>query len=343
MNRKVIPWTLAAIIGMGAVGAAAVCAQPSEAVPTVTTPEEMVEDAITKMDSGDFQQARTLFIQARRARPDMPRLKLLEGLLLIESNQAPQAINVLEEFNKVAGNEYRGFYALGKVYNQSLMYRQAIRPLERAKDFAPVEVNGRNVKAEVAIELAVAFRGRDLPKDALKYADEAAALAPNDPGIQLKLGQMNLKTQDYATALRAAEKAITLLQGQLRADPFKQENNFLLKQSHELTVNILQSQRAADPDDANTYFALARATRNLADAERRLAILTAREYGLEAVNKDPKLYAASVHLARLEWELGGAQDALDRLKNVLAEDPNNAEAAQLREQIQASLRQSTAP
>ena len=343
MKLKLRPSTLAAFVLAGLTSGPVALAQPSDAAPSVTTPEEMVEDAIRKFDEGDFQDAQRLFSNARRARPDMPRLQLIEGLLLIEANRAPEAINVLEQFNKEAGNEYRGYYALGKVYNQSLMYRQAIRPLERAKDFAPVEVNGRSVKAEVAIELAIAYKGRDLAKEALKYADEAAVLAPNDPGIQLKLGQMNLKTLDYATALRAAEKAVTLLLGQLRADPFKQENNSLLKQSHELTVNILQAQRAADPDDANTYFALAKASRNLADAERRLAILTAREYGLEAVNKDPKLYGCSVHLARLEWELGGAQDALDRLKNVLAEDPNNAEAVQLREQIQSSLRGTAAP
>lgn len=345
MSRKSLPTTLGVmLLIIAALGrTSTVRAQPTDAPASVQSPEDMVEEALRKLDEGEFQAANALFTRAQRSKPDMVRLKLLQGLLYIEANRAPEAISLLEEFNRDAGNEFRGFYAVGKVYNASLMYRQAIRPLERAKNFAPPELNGKNVKAEIAIELAAAYKGRNLPKEALKYADEAAALAPNDPGIQLKLGQMNLKTQDYASALRATEKAVSLLIGQLRADPFKLENNKLLKDSHDLRVSILEAQRAADPDDANIYFALSRAMRDSADANRRISLLTSREYALEALNKDAKLYTCSVFLARLEWELGGSQDALDRLKNVLAEDPNNADASSLREQIQASLRQTSEP
>ncbi|OQZ06157.1 MAG: hypothetical protein B6D36_06480 [Planctomycetes bacterium UTPLA1] len=318
-------------------------AQQADAGPSIKSPEDMLEEAILKIDAGEYQEAATLYDRAKRSKPNMPRLALALGLLRIQQSRAAEAINILEEFNKDAGNEFRGYYAIGRVYNESRMYLQAVRPLERAKDFAPVELNGKNVKAEIAIELAIAYNGRALSKEALRYADEAAALAPNDPGVQLKLGQMNLNTQDYASALRAAEKSISLLNGQLRADPFKPDNNLELKEANTLRVSILEAQRAADPDDANTYFTLGAAMRDQANSERRIALLRAREYALEGVNKDPKLHECSVFLARLEWELGGAQDALDRLKGVLADDANNADAARLRDEILASLRQQAAP
>ncbi|RIK66230.1 MAG: hypothetical protein DCC65_10485 [Planctomycetota bacterium] len=306
----------------------------------VVTPEQMVDDAIKKLESGNVEEAGQMFNRVRRMKPDMPRLNLLHGLLLIEMNQPLEALPKLEAFNssKDVGNEYRGFNAVGRVYIMSRMHRQAIRPLERAKDYAPAEENGKPVKAEIAIELASALFALDRTKDALKVADEAAALAPNDPGIQLKLGTMYKATQDYPTALKAADKATALVTGLLRTDPFKPEVNVQLRESYDLKIDVYQAQRAANPDDANIFQLLSQSMREQANAERRIKLLTAREYGLEAINKDPRHFSAQVFVARLEWELGGAQDALDRLKKVLEEDASNADAATLRETIQNSLR-----
>lgn len=311
----------------------------------VVTPEQMVDEAIKKLEAGNINEANQMFQRVRRMKPDMPRLNLLHGLLLIDAREPLEALPKLQAFNssKDAGNEYRGYSAVGRIYMMSRMHRQAIYPLEKAKNFAPAEENGRPVKAEIAIELAGAYFALSRTKDALKVADEAAALAPNDPGIQIKLGNMHKSTQDYASALKAADRAGALVVGLLRTDPFKPEVNVQLKESYDLKIEIYQAQRAANPDDANTFLLISQAIREQANADRRLKLLTAREYGLEAVNKDPKLFAGQVFLARLEWELGGAQDALERLKKVLEEDASNAEAAKLREDIQASFRAAAAP
>lgn len=309
------------------------------------TPEQMIEDAIKKIDEGNFTEATKLFETARRIRPDLIRLKLVQGLVLIETGRAVEAITKLEEFNKSAdaGNEYRGFAAIGRIYLASRMFRQAVRPLERAKDYAPIEANGRFIRAEILIDLATAHQRLSRMKDALKYADEAANLAPNDPAIQLKLGRMHKESQDYVAALRAVDRAVTLIRGQLRTDPFKPERNAELKMCNDLRVEVLQAQRAGNPDDPEIYHQLAVEMAAQADAERRIKLLTAREYALEALNKNPRLTACRIFLARIEWALGGSQDALDRLKKVLEEDPSNAEAAQLRREIEASFQSAASP
>lgn len=306
----------------------------------VVTPEQMVDDAIRKLETGNVDEAGAAFNRVLRMKPDMPRLSLLHGLLLVELGKPVEALAKLEEFNssKDVGNEYRGFAAVGRIYSASRMYRQAIRPLERAKDYAPAEESGRPVKAEIAIELATVLHGLQRTKDAIKVADEAAVLAPNDPGIQLKLGKMHKATQDYAIALKAADRAVAIVLGLLRTDPFKPEVNIQLRDAYELKIELYQAQRAANPDDQQLYLLIAQAMRDHANADRRLKLLTGREYALEALNKDARFFACQVYLARLEWELGGSQDALDRLKKVLEEDPSNSDASNLREEIQASLR-----
>lgn len=218
------------------------------------------------------------------------------------------------------------------------MYRQAVFPLERARDFAPIELNGKPIKAEIATDLASVLHGMARTKEALKVADEAAILAPNDAGIQLKIGKMHLDGQDYTAALRCVDRGVTLVTAQLRADPFKSEENLLFKQLHDLQMSVRQAQRAANPDDPNIYLELGKSMRDQAESERRIRMLAAREYALEALNRDPRLQPAIIYLSQMEWELGGAPDALDRLKRLLEEDPNNTEALQLRTQIQDSLR-----
>lgn len=303
------------------------------------TPEDMVEDAIRKIDAGDFVTAQRIYEHVRRIKPDLFRLRLIEGLLLVEMGKPLEALSRLEEFNrsKEAGNEWRGYAAVGRIYQSSRMNLQAVHPLERAKDFAPLELSGRPIKAEIAMDLATVLNALTRTKDALKVADEAAAMAPNDAGIQLKLGKLHLAGQDYSSALRCVERGITIAKAQLRADPFKGEENLQFKQLQDLKLTIHQAQRAANPDDPAIYVELSKSMRDQAESERRIRLLAAREYALEAVNRDPRSGSAQVFLAMLEWELGAAPDALDRLKRLLEEDPNNAEALQLRGQIQASL------
>lgn len=342
MRRQRLALRTAPILAFGLVfacGAERAVAQPAEPS-QVVAPEDMLEDALKKIEAGDLNEAGRLYQRVRALKPDLPKLKLVNGLLLKELRRGPEALSELEAFNKNAGSEYRGYLAVARLYTESRMWRSALWPYEQAKRIAPIEEEGKPIKARVAIELAGVLQKMKRNDDALKEATDASRLAPNDAEIQYRLGAIQLDTGDRTSAAGALERAVDRARSQLRLDPFQRDMWDLLKQCYELQQGIALAQRAADPDDARAYLMLGRALVDLADVNRQLSLLGAREALLEALNKAPRDSEARVLLARVEAELGGIQDALERLSEVLRDDPENAEARKLREEIQATLRSS---
>jgi tetratricopeptide (TPR) repeat protein len=149
---------------------------------------------------------------------------------------------------------------------------------------------------------------------------------------------MHLALQNYDAALSAAEKAIALGLSKIRIDPFTRETLNLLKDAYELKIAVARSKRAADPDDAAPYFTLAEGTRDLSDITRRIELLQAREYLLEALNNDSKRNEWRLLLAQINLELGGLQDALQEVNRILEDDPAHEAAAQLKQIIQEQFR-----
>ncbi|HKQ49390.1 MAG TPA: tetratricopeptide repeat protein [Phycisphaerae bacterium] len=318
--------------------------QPTGGTP-VTTPDEMLDHALKLFDSGDLQEAATVTERVRRMKPDHPRILLIQALLLIESRRSADALDYLNKYNNtpVGSKDFRGYWAVGSIYRRSYAYPSAERPLEIAKRLAPAEVNGKPVSAEITIEYATVLQKRKKTKQAIAALKEAENLAPNDAGVQLHLGEASHESQENDAALRYANRAIELTMGQLRSDPFKKAELARLKDCNLLKIKAAQSQSAAKPDDAPPYFVMAEATMALADAERRINLLEARELALRALSKDPKQHSWRIFLAQIELDLGGIQDAIDHINEVLKEDPQNAAALKFRQDIQARMTPDKAP
>jgi tetratricopeptide (TPR) repeat protein len=323
------------IVGIAAYGQAQDAQKPA----AIIAPEQMLDEALRRYDVGDYNEAFNYVQRAKAMKPDLEKIKLVEGLLYLEMRpkRTSDAIPRLTDYNNSpeGKNDYRGNAALGKVYKESRMYQQAIRPLEKAQKLAPVEHEGKPLRALITMDLAECHYGMKKDKLAIATAKEGESMAPNDPGIQLQLGRIASNTKDYESAVRAADRALGLLNAKTRSDPFKVQDVKDLQECVDLKIKVFISKLESNMKDAQTQAELAMALREKADIERRLNLLKAREAGVKGIANDPKLYKLQVFVAGVEAELGGVQDAIDRLNDTINNDPGNEAAIKLRAEIQS--------
>jgi len=314
--------------------------QPEETKPdSAKTAGEVLEEALRKIDSGDFQEALVLMQRAKKAAPSLDKIKLVEGLLYAEAKRYAEAAANLEQYNRSAIGkiDWRGWAELGRLYKDSKLYQTAQRPLEQAKELAPEQASGKAVRAKISLDLADCLFKLNKKKKAMEAIDDAERLAPNDAEVQRLLADIALSIKDHARAARAIDKANDLLNAKARTSPFNSEPLEALRTCLELKIKIAKDRIKQDPNNAAAYLEQAEATYELGEVSKRLSTLRARSDALQGVAKDAKLYKLQVYLAFLEAELGGLQEALDRLNEVLANEPANAAAIKLREDIQARL------
>lgn len=332
------------VILIGAVSVARAQTPDAPKPASVLTPEQMVEEALRRFDMGDYQEAYTYAQRVKAQKPELDKLKLVLGLLNLEMrprtpSKNTEAINLLNDYNNSTEgkNDYRGHAALGRVFKESRMYQQAQRPLDKARSLAPVDHDGKPLRAMVTMDLAACYFGMKKEKQAITTAKEAESLAPNDPGIQLELGRIASNTKDYDAAVKAADRAIGLLMSKSRTDPYKIQDLKDLEECVELKIKVFLSKLEENAKDARTCADLAAALREKADIERRMYLVRAREYGIKGVAIEPKNFKLQVFTARVEADLGGLQDAVDRLNDTVNNDPDNQEAIKLRGELQARM------
>ncbi len=305
------------------------------------TPAQMADEAVSRIDSGDLRTADALIRKAKLVNPTVARLKLAEGLLAVELRQYPMAIGLLNEYNETREGklDYRGFATIGALFRESRSYREAIRPLENAKNLAPMEEKGKPVRALACMDLAFAYLGLDRKKDAAAASKEAEAMAPGNEKIQFFHAQIAAATDDFGTAETAVKKATSLVAAKVQGSPFDQEANNLMRSCFQLHVRIKQSQLEARPDDGALRAEAVRLLCQAAEYDRRASFLAARALLMPAIDRDPKRAEWQILAARLEWQLGAPAEAATRLEDVLGAEPENKDAATLLEQIRPGERQ----
>src|ERR1043166_5783703 len=215
------------------------------------------------------------------------------------------------------------------------MYQLAIRPLEKAKGLAPADVAGEAILGTGAVGLAESYLGEKKDKKGLETAKEAETSAPNDASVLLDLARIAFNTKDFDTSVKSADRAMGLINAKLRSSPFRSEDIKNLEECVDLKLKVFNSKITDNSKDAQAYSDLAATLREKADVERRMQLMRAREVGLKGIANDPKMYKLQVFIAGIEAELGGTQDAMDRLNDTINNDPNNQAAIQLRSDIQA--------
>ena len=324
------------------VGPVAVWAQPSDiaAPPDGPDAKAMVEEGLTRLEEGDAQEAGRLYQEASRIRPDLAKLKLLGGLLHIELNHGAEAVQKLEEYNKTPEGrvDYRGFEAVGRVYLQSLMHTQATFPLERAKGLAPIRdpVRNKPIKALITMDLAVAYLGLKRTKQAVKVAKEAVEAAPKDADIQLRFSEIVVNAQDFELAATASDRAIVLFKGEIRDKPFSKDAHTKLQRALNVSYMLHNHHLRKEASEGGHYYNLARVLRQKAALDRRVTLLSALELANQAIERAADRVDWQLFAVQLEMDLGGLAQARERLLEIIARHPNNAEAIRLKEQLDAA-------
>ncbi len=310
---------------------------------SMANPELRLDEAIRKLDNDDIDGARLEYLQALRGiNRDNPKLKLVEGLLQLKLKppNVPEALLALEEYNKSpqGRNDYRGQAAVGRVYKDSRRYLLASGPLVVAKSLAPREmVNGKNVRAEITLDLAMVYHGLKKHKMALEEAKEAEQLAGGDPEIQLRLAEVALGGDDFETAIQAADRAINLYRTRIKTAPLDKTNYRALLNAHQFKISTGMKQAEKDPKNPAPTLNVALTVQQAGEAQRLLSLVDARDIGLQALRKEQADARITIQiklfLARIEASLGAFSDADEHIAEVLRDDSENAEALELRRQL----------
>jgi tetratricopeptide (TPR) repeat protein len=302
----------------------------------VATPEEMIDQALLKIETGDLPEATDLVQRAKMLNPTLDKILLAEGLLDIEAGRPLEAIATLENYKNTeeGKDDYRGYAAIGAIYKRSLKYRLAATALRQAKELAVRAKDSRGLRAELALDLAMVYAQLKRYTKATEAAREAERLAPNDPKVQLGLGRIAANSGNVEVATKSVEQAIALLKTELKKDPLKEQLYLDLRSCYQLAVSLQQQENTLRPEDGLPYFSLALITADDAELSRRIGLLTSRQYALEALARDPESNDYRIYVARLEADLGATEEAWKKLDEVLRADPDNRPAHLLRESLQ---------
>ncbi len=344
------------LVLMVACPAMLVCVQTVSAQPRAglgserMTARETIEEALKKFDEGDYAESKMLLDRARGINPGLPKLALVEGLLIMEINpqSSIQALGLLEKYNKSSEgkNDYRGHAAVGKLYRDSRMWRQARHPLETAMSLAPRsgDSDWEADLAQLHIHLSAVYFRLGMSEEAIKAATAASKTAPNDPDIHFQLGRMAAASaENFDEARASVGKAISLIEARLKDDPFDVQDYRLLQSCHGLMIQTYRIDLSKHAEDPVLYQRVAEALCEAGRIEWRKTLLNAREFAIQAVERAPRDANLLVFVAQLESDLGAKQDALDRLRGVLSFAPENKKALQLQAKIQDSSGQQAAP
>ena len=314
-------------------------------------PEQAVEEAIKMIDMGDLTEARRLLQYAASLKPTMNILKLGQGLFYVAGNQGVEAISTLAAYNTSdeGKRDYRGFAAIGKVYLNARMLRQAVSPLRQARDLADAEKDGKPLRAGITIDLASAYAKLRDSKKAIELIKEAQAAARDDGEIQLQISEIATIANDAELANKAANRAIELLKGKIIDDAFNAEAHTMMKRAFGVLGNLLVAKINDTPSDSNdpkngeNYHQYAGVLRETAELDRRIGLLGAREIALRAIEQDPKNSQWQLSAVRLEMELGGLTEAGARLNTILEYEPSNAEALRLKQRVETPAPRAAQP
>jgi tetratricopeptide (TPR) repeat protein len=194
------------------------------------------------------------------------------------------------------------WHDLGLAYVGASRWRDAASAFERTVQLAPWDA--RNIADLLQTQEVLAQNGDNSARARVpQLADQVVAADPNHPDAQFSRALAMQFIGNYAEALRSVQRALTLA-------PNAQVGQWYVTAGQ-------------------VYVALGRPSEAV-DVTRR---------GLTVVHATASVLAIRIELARDLLANRQAREALQEIDAVLAADPRNAAAQQVRSQIQAALAQ----
>jgi tetratricopeptide (TPR) repeat protein len=212
---------------------------------------------------------------------------------------ASEAIDLGLRATRLDGGRASYWDTLGLAYVGARRWQEASAAFDRARRLAPYDV--RYISDSVQVQLVLALAGDGVARArAVQLADQAVRVDPNNPGPHLTRAVAMQVAGNLPEALLSVERAMAL-----------------------------------DPNSTNAALYVTAAQVLVGSGRPADAARVARQ-GLAALGPSKSSVAIRIELARALVAVGKAAEALAELDTALSIQPNDAAAAQLRAEIQAS-------
>jgi tetratricopeptide (TPR) repeat protein len=287
--------------------------------------------------AGQFDRAVDVLEKLALARPATPHLDCRVAQLLFLADRPERAFERAERAVATEPGCAIAHTIRGMTLEDAEEQAAAITELETAHRLDP-----RDERITLTLAQVLGRAGRR--DEAARVVDEALAANPRSPEAHFMRGWLEARTPDRAAAAEAAlRRALSLEPDHTRS--LAELGALLARQGRFREARApLERARAQRPDDPALARDLALVYRRLGDArapalERAAAAKERLETRGRAARRrqraHPRDAAANLELARLERERGDAAEALERVRAVLRQNPNDPAALRLMHELLA--------
>jgi tetratricopeptide (TPR) repeat protein len=319
--------------------------------PAQMTVPEMIDLANQHFDAGRITEAALYFRTSLEQDPN--NLDALIGMAnCANSREDVQGVrNYLLRAMKIAPEDFRVNFGLGRTYAQAGYWRLAQTYLERAERVAAPER-----LADVKVLLAQTLRGNRSPQRARDYARAAVDLGPKRLDAHRVLQLCMMDQADYAGARREADIMVQLTAEKLSEDPASMDrlNAHLGSLATKLEVlrafhnSLYRTDARGNATDEILPNEVQRAAGILAEVIDTMNTMADIQYVLDlnqiiplaerGVTYAPENVGLIMRLAKLQLNTSHIDAAISLFQQVLELEPGNAEATSQLQALNAPLK-----
>lgn len=324
--------------------------------------EALQNRAALNMSLGNLDAAKRDVDQIVRLAPRSLAAHYLQALFSFEQKQYPRAREHLQEVFKITSGYLPGILLAGATDYALGAYQQAETHLVRYLGHFPAHAYARRLLAATQVRLgqpdkaletltplitpdtrdvqvlvlaSEAYRLKRDPEHSTAFLTRAAAIDPNNAGIQAELGFNHLAAGDSQLAVAALSRAATL-------DPNPQRADVLLVMAHLERKEFDQALAAVDALERKSQPSAASHTMRGNALFGKQDFAGARASFERALAADPLFFPAVASLAELDLRDNKPDAARKRFETLLAHDKNNLPAMMALAEYAARDRQEAA-
>lgn len=319
---------------------------PTTAPAAALSPAELGRMAIELFRQNRTDEAYQAAEAALAKLPGQPQALLAKGEVLYSLKSYREALTPLSQYCSTPDGkaDYRGFELLGDLYLRSNQNRLAMNFLDAALKNVPQRGVDRTIAPGIQIKLAKAQAELGMVKDAISNATEAVNIVPGTAQYHWDFANIYIKARDADNALAEMEKAVKLLDGELKelyekvlTDPNEAGILDRVKLQGEIYEKIVRMQSIklveAKSAKAPLYIAIARSLARQAEVERLIRLYDSVRVLTNAAREDAKSVDLWLELADAQFRVGMRAAARSSTMKAAELDPTNPRVAALRKQL----------
>ena len=221
---------------------------PSSPHPRISSLAQTLQSALNSHQSGEWQQAQTLYQECLKLQPEHVQARYLLGLLFLQTQQLQEASEQLTQVLVWDSEHVGAWFNLATVQYELKNYKACAVSYRAGLRLHP--------ESDAAwLNLGVAMKELADPEEAMRCYHQALALNANDPHIHYNLG-MVMKDSNPSQALTHFHQALTL-NPQL-ANAWFSQGGVLVRMGN-LEDALASLNRAVECDSSSADVLLARA------------------------------------------------------------------------------------